>query len=173
MPTLAEAMNSVDKGLVLKSGKFATRKAFGMALRMLARNDKRVQALDADTRNSTFTQDFLAEPEATDRFAECKIAEQNMVSVAAGLAAAEKVPFCASFSKFLTRALTKSRWPSFPEPTSKLLAPTRASRWRPTDQVKCHFQIWRGSEASPPPKPKTENLSAGCFSLPTRTPRTV
>ena len=41
MPTLAEAMNSVDKGLVLKSGKFATRKAFGMALRML-RNDKRV-----------------------------------------------------------------------------------------------------------------------------------
>ncbi|MEO1597221.1 MAG: transketolase [Planctomycetota bacterium] len=104
MPTLAEAMNSVDKGLVLKSGKFATRKAFGMALRMLARNDKRVWALDADTRNSTFTQDFLAEPEATDRFAECKIAEQNMVSVAAGLAAAEKVPFCASFSKFLTRA---------------------------------------------------------------------
>ena len=92
MPTLTEAMNSIDKGLVLKSGKFATRKAFGMALRMLAPNDKRVWALDADTRNSTFTQDFLAEPEATDRFAECKIAEQNMVSVAAGLPPLKRCP---------------------------------------------------------------------------------
>ena len=33
-----------------------------------------------------------------------KIAEQNMISVAAGLSSAGKIPFAATFSKFMTRA---------------------------------------------------------------------
>jgi hypothetical protein len=35
---------------------------------------------------------------------ECKIAEQNMISVAAGMSASGKVPFASTFSKFVTRA---------------------------------------------------------------------
>jgi transketolase len=38
------------------------------------------------------------------RFFECKIAEQNMISCAGGLAAAGKIPFASTFGKFVTRA---------------------------------------------------------------------
>jgi transketolase len=40
-----------------------------------------------------------------DRFFEGKIAEQNIVSAAAGLAAAGKIPFASTFGKFFSRAL--------------------------------------------------------------------
>jgi transketolase len=44
------------------------------------------------------------DPATSSRFIECKIAEQNMFSVGVGLSAAGKIPFCSSFSKFITRA---------------------------------------------------------------------
>nr|XP_034959078.1 transketolase-like protein 2 [Zootoca vivipara] len=62
--------------------KMATRKAYGLALAKLGSASPRVVALDGDTKNSTFAELFKqAHPE---RFIECFIAEQNMVSVALG-----------------------------------------------------------------------------------------
>ncbi len=102
--TLNEAMERLDMGLLLKSGKLATRKAYGIALRVLGHANPAVYSLDADVRNSTFAEWFCNDKELASRFVECKIAEQNMISAGAGLAAAGKIPFCSSFSKFLTRA---------------------------------------------------------------------
>ena len=86
----------------LEKGRLATRQAYGLTLLALGRASKRIVALDADVSNSTFSNLFgKAFP---DRFVECRIAEQNMASVAAGLAAAGKIPFANSFAKFLVRA---------------------------------------------------------------------
>ncbi len=87
----------------LQSKKMATRAAYGLALVALGDSDPRIVAVDGDVSNSTFTDRFAkAHPE---RFFECKIAEQNMVSVAAGLSAAGKIPFASSFGKFIARAV--------------------------------------------------------------------
>lgn len=83
--------------------KMATRVAYGAALVALGEADPRVVVLDGDVSNSTFADRFAkAFP---DRFFECKIAEQNMVSVAAGLSAAGRIPFASSFGKFIARAV--------------------------------------------------------------------
>ena len=60
-------------------------------------------ALDADVKNSTFADMFSKDPELASRFFECKIAEQNMMSVAVGLSAGGKIPFISTFAKFVTR----------------------------------------------------------------------
>ena len=86
----------------IQKGKLATRQAYGLTLRALGRASKRIVALDADVSNSTFSEIFARE--FPDRYFECRIAEQNMASVAAGLAAAGKIPFANSFAKFLVRA---------------------------------------------------------------------
>ena len=99
-----EAMERWDMGSVLRTGKFATRKAYGVALRELGHACPRVWALDCDVRNSTFVDWFANDGDLADRFLECKIAEQNMVSTAVGLSAAGKIPFCSTFGKFVTRA---------------------------------------------------------------------
>ena len=103
-PSFTQAMKAYDMGSVLATGKYATRRAFGVGLRSLAHANSSVFALDADVKNSTFTEFFAADREISDRFVECKIAEQNMVSVAAGLSAGGKTPFAATFAKFFTRA---------------------------------------------------------------------
>ena len=102
--SMNEAMNAYDMGLILKSGKFATRKAYGLALRALGHANTNVWCLDADVSNSTFAEWFNNDKDLADRFVECKIAEQNMFSTAVGLSAAGKIPFCSTFSKFVTRA---------------------------------------------------------------------
>ncbi len=83
------------------AGFMSTRRAYGLALRQLAAVDERIVALDGDVKNSTYAQDMARTAPA--RFFESRIAEQNMISVAAGLAAAGKVPFVSSFAKFLVR----------------------------------------------------------------------
>ncbi len=85
-----------------RKGKLATRRVYGLALAELGRLSDRVVALDGDVKNSTFAEWFAEMfPE---RYFECRIAEQNMVSAAAGLAAAGKIPFVSTFGKFLARA---------------------------------------------------------------------
>lgn len=101
---LRASMRAFDMESLLQTGSLATRKAYGIALRALGRIDPRVVALDADVKNSTFAEYFALDSATKDRFIECKIAEQNMISLAAGLAAGGKIPFISSFSKFLTRA---------------------------------------------------------------------
>ncbi|MDK1031351.1 MAG: transketolase, partial [Planctomycetia bacterium] len=83
------------------NGKLSTRRAYGLALRELGRLRDDIVVLDGDVSNSTFSEYFkFAIPE---RYFEGRIAEQNMISVAAGLAAAGKIPFANSFGKFLSR----------------------------------------------------------------------
>ena len=77
----------------------STREAFGQALVELGRENHNVVAVDADLSKSTFTHPFALE--FPDRFFSCGIAEANMVGVAAGLAAAGKIPFAASFASFI------------------------------------------------------------------------
>jgi transketolase len=101
---LAETMKKLDMESALHTGKMATRKAYGIALRALGHVNSRVVVLDADVSNSTFAEMFAKDADLRERFFECKIAEQNMVSVAVGLAAAGKVPFVSTFAKFITRA---------------------------------------------------------------------
>ena len=98
-----EAMERWDMATMLQSGKMATRKAYGIALRALGHTNPNVWAVDADVSNSTFSNAFGNDETISDRFVECKIAEQNMYSVGAGLSAAGKIPFCSTFSKFITR----------------------------------------------------------------------
>jgi transketolase len=82
--------------------KIATREAYGAAIARLGGFDSRVTALDADVKNSTFSDKFeAAHPE---RFYQCFIAEQAMIGAAMGLAARGAVPFPSTFAAFLTRA---------------------------------------------------------------------
>jgi transketolase len=80
----------------------ATREAFGTALAALGEADPSVVALDADVKNSTYTDKFGKQ--FPDRFFENFIAEQNMLGAAAGLSACGKIPFVATFAAFFTRA---------------------------------------------------------------------
>src|SRR5438046_868794 len=86
-----------------KSGdEVATREAYGTVLAKLAVADSRVVALDADVKNSTFSDRF--EKVAPDRFYQNFIAEQVMVGAAMGLAARGAIPFPSTFACFLARA---------------------------------------------------------------------
>ncbi len=74
------------------------REAYGQELLAVAQEDDRVVALDADLCGSTMT--IYMEKELPERFLEMGIAEQNMVSVAAGLSLSGKIPFVNSFAVF-------------------------------------------------------------------------
>ena len=104
VPSLSATMRSLDMESVLHTGRLATRRAYGLALRAMGNLSKDVVVLDADVSNSTFADMFAKDSALSSRFIECKIAEQNMVSVAAGLAARGKIPFCSTFAKFFCRA---------------------------------------------------------------------
>jgi transketolase len=82
--------------------KVATREAYGTALAALGGLDGRVVALDADVKNSTFSETF--QKAFPDRFFEVFIAEQAMVGAAMGLASRGAVPFPSTFACFLSRA---------------------------------------------------------------------
>ncbi len=102
-PSFTDAMKANGFGGALEKGKLATRRVYGAALKVAGDLLPQVAALDADVSNSTFANIFQAAH--PDRFFECKIAEQNMVSVAAGMSAAGHIPFASSFGKFLSRAV--------------------------------------------------------------------
>ena len=80
------------------TNKASLREAYGKELLELAGRDERIVALDADLSKSTMSC-YLAEA-FPERFFEMGIAEQNMVSVAAGLALVGKIPFVNSFAVF-------------------------------------------------------------------------
>jgi transketolase len=92
---------------------------FGNVLAKLGENNKDIYALDGDVKNSTFTEDF--QKVLPDRFVECYIAEQNMVSVAAGLSRLGKIPFVATFAAFLTRAADQIRMARVSEANIKFI----------------------------------------------------
>ncbi len=78
----------------------AIRNVFGETLAKLGETNKDIVVLDADLACSTQTQIFGKKfPE---RFFDCGIAEQDMITTAAGLASQGKIPFAASFAMFAT-----------------------------------------------------------------------
>ena len=80
--------------------KKSIRSAFGKALAEAGRINPNVVVLDADLACSTQTQIFAKEfPE---RFFDCGIAEQDMVTTAVGLSTTGKTPFASSFAVFAT-----------------------------------------------------------------------
>ncbi len=80
--------------------KIATREAYGKALQKLGAENKDIVVLDADLAKSTKTADFAKL--FPQRFFDMGVAEANMLSTAAGLAAAGKIPFVSSFAVFAT-----------------------------------------------------------------------
>ena len=74
------------------------RAGFGRGLKRAGDEDERVVAMSADLTESTQMHHFReAHP---DRFIEIGIAEQNLVTVASGMARAGKVPFTSSYAAF-------------------------------------------------------------------------
>lgn len=75
-----------------------SRNGYGTGLKEAGARDERVVALSCDLTESTRTIDFAeAYPE---RFVQIGIAEQNLISVASGMAAMGKIPFTASYAMF-------------------------------------------------------------------------
>ncbi len=102
LPPFEDACRRAGFSGALEAGKLATRAAYGVALVALGDVDERIVSLDGDVSNSTFAELFARQH--PDRFFECKIAEQNMISVGAGMAAGGMIPFASSFAKFIARA---------------------------------------------------------------------
>lgn len=97
----------------------ATREAFGAALAALGAVNPSVVVLDADVKNSTYTDTFGTQ--FPNRFFEHFIAEQNMLGAAAGLAACGKVPFVATFAAFFSRAYDFIRMAAISQANIKLV----------------------------------------------------
>jgi len=74
------------------------RETYGKTLLELGKENPDIVVLDADLSRSTMTQIFARE--FPHRFFDCGIAEQNMVGIAAGLAASGKLPFASTFAVF-------------------------------------------------------------------------
>jgi transketolase len=77
----------------------ATREAYGKTLAELGAENPRIVVLDADLSKSTHT--LMFGKKFKDRFFDVGIAEANMCSMAAGLAAGGFIPFASSFASFL------------------------------------------------------------------------
>jgi transketolase len=74
------------------------RETYGKTLAELGKDNADIVVLDADLSKSTMTKFFAkAFP---DRFFDVGIAEQNMIGIAAGLAASGKIPFASTFAVF-------------------------------------------------------------------------
>lgn len=79
--------------------KKATRQSYGEALADIG-EDERVVVLDADLSTATKTSIFAKK--YPNRFFDVGIAEQNLMSVSAGLATCGKIPFASTFAVFAT-----------------------------------------------------------------------
>lgn len=102
----SKKMDELDKDIDYKKP-LATRKAYGHALLEIYPKYPQIVVLDAEVSNSTYSGEFREKyPES---FFEMYIAEQNMVSVAVGLALRGKIPFVSTFAAFFTRAFDQIR----------------------------------------------------------------
>ena len=85
------------------------REAYGKTLVELGKENKDIIVLDADL--SLSTQTFMFAKEYPKRFFDCGIAEQNMMGIAAGLAASGKTAFASTFAVFASsRCFDQVRW---------------------------------------------------------------
>ena len=80
------------------NNKKATRQSYGEALLELGKENEKVVVFDADLSSATKTNLFAKEfPE---RFFDMGIAEQNMISTAAGISTTGKIPYASTFAVF-------------------------------------------------------------------------
>ena len=93
-PSAKLVENVFDKDIEKKP----TRDGFGKGTVEAGKNDPKVIVLCADLKESTRAEWF--ENEFPDRFIEMGVAEQNMATVAAGMALVGKIPFIASYAAF-------------------------------------------------------------------------
>ena len=76
-------------------------------LQRLQKQTKKIVLLDGDLAGGTGAHHFLKKyPE---RFVQCGIAEQNMISVSAGMASIGLIPFATTFAVFALRAFEQAR----------------------------------------------------------------
>ena len=110
--------------------------AYGEALLKVMAEDERIVVLDADLMNDhhlgPIKQAF------PNRFIECGIAEQHMVSVASGLALKGFIPICHSFAAFLTRRALDQIYNQMTERTKVVYVGTMAGKLPPTGPGKSH-----------------------------------
>lgn len=85
----------------------STRKAYGIGITTIAKNNPYIVALDAGTSNSTYSEIF--KKTFPERYYEMFIAEQNMIGVAIGLSRKGFIPFVSTFASFITRAFDQLR----------------------------------------------------------------
>lgn len=78
--------------------KIATREAYGNAIAEFGAKNENIVVLDADLAEATKT--CIFKKQFPERFFDCGIAENNMVSVAAGLSTCGKIPFVSTFAMF-------------------------------------------------------------------------
>ncbi len=76
----------------------STREMYGKTLVELGRQNSNIIVLDSDLSPSTMTTFFARE--FPDRFFDCGLEEQNMIGIAAGLAASGKTVFVSTFAVF-------------------------------------------------------------------------
>ena len=82
----------------MKEEKKATRQSYGEALVELGRKNENVVVFDADL--STATKTAMFAKEFPDRFFDMGIAEQDMMSTAAGISTCGKIPYVSTFAMF-------------------------------------------------------------------------
>ncbi len=99
--------------------KVATREAYGDALKALGHAKPNVIVLDGEVSNSTFSDKF--KKDFPDRFIECYIAEQQLVSAAVGLQALHKIPFSSTFAAFFSRAFDQIRMAAISQANIRLV----------------------------------------------------
>lgn len=80
------------------NNKKATRQSYGEALLELGKENGNIVAFDADLAGATKTD--LFSKEFPNRFFDMGIAEQNMISTAAGIATCGKIPYASTFAVF-------------------------------------------------------------------------
>lgn len=80
------------------NNKIATRESYGKKLVELGKTNKDIVVLDADLAEATKT--GLFKKEFPDRFFDMGIAEQDMMSTAAGMATCGKIPYASTFAVF-------------------------------------------------------------------------
>jgi len=89
------SLRAQQSNLIIES---SNREAYGKTLVELGKENKDIIVLDADLSPSTMTHFFAREfPE---RFFDCGLEEQNMIGIAAGLAASGKTVFTSTFAIF-------------------------------------------------------------------------
>ena len=85
----------------------STRESYGKTLVELGKQNRDIIVLDADLSPSTMTRFFARE--FPDRFVDCGLEEQNMIGIAAGLAASGKIVFASTFAVFAYRCFDQLR----------------------------------------------------------------